>query len=191
MLESASLLTWLFILLLAVWVVKEGVNHLVGKGARLGQTRPADGGSYWLLITAAALSLMLALGSRAIEAALLPLWLRYSGLGLMVAGLILRQWAVFTLGRHFSVVVAIEDDHQLIQSGPYRWLRHPAYTGGLLAALGMQLVMGNGWTLLLSMLLLLLAFAYRIRIEERALLAHFGETYRAYQQSTWRLLPGW
>jgi protein-S-isoprenylcysteine O-methyltransferase Ste14 len=191
MLESASLLTWLFILLLALWVVKEGINHLLGKGTRLGQAWPEDGGSYWLLISAALFSLMLVFGSRAIGATLLPTWLRYSGVGLMAAGLILRQWAVFSLGRHFSVVVAIESDHQLIQSGPYRWLRHPAYTGGLLAAMGMQLIMGNGWTLLLSVLMLLPAFAYRMRIEERTLLAHFGEAYRAYRQETWGLLPWW
>lgn len=191
MLESIPFVTLFFVLLLAVWVLKEGFNHLIGKSKRLSQSRPEDGGSYWLLLLAAIFSLLLLVGSRAIGAPFLPAWLRYSGLGLMVAGLVLRQWAVYALGRHFSVVVAIESDHELIQSGPYRWLRHPAYTGGLLAAMGIQLIMGNGWTLLLSMLLLVPAFAYRMQIEERTLLAHFGEAYRTYQKNTWGLFPGW
>ena len=185
------MLTLLFNLLFALWAMLEGINHLVGKGKRLGQSRPADGGSYWLLITAVFLSFGLAFSGRAVGAVLLPEWVRYGGLGLIAAGIALREWAIFTLGRHFSVVVAIEKDHQLIQRGPYRWLRHPAYTGGLLAVVGLHLAMGNGWTLLAAMVVLLPAFVYRLRVEEQVLLMHFGESYRAYQQRTWGLLPWW
>jgi protein-S-isoprenylcysteine O-methyltransferase Ste14 len=185
------MLALLFTLLFGLWAVMEGINHLVGKGARLGEGRPEDGGSYWLLIMAVFLAFGLAFSGRAVGAGWLPEWVRYGGLGLMAAGIALRQWAVYTLGRHFSVVVAIEKDHRLIQTGPYRWLRHPAYTGGLLAVIGLHLVMGNGWTLLLAMAVLLPAFVYRLQVEEQALLAHFGESYQAYQQRTWGLLPWW
>lgn len=185
------MLPLLFALLFAFWALMEGINHLVGKGARLGEARPEDGGSYWLLITAVFLAFVLAFAGRLIGAGLLPEWLRYGGLALMAAGITLRQWAIRTLGRHFSVVVAIEQDHKLVQGGPYRWLRHPAYTGGLLAIVGLHLVMGNGWTLLVALVALLPAFIYRLRLEERALLAHFGDLYRAYQQTTWGLLPWW
>jgi protein-S-isoprenylcysteine O-methyltransferase Ste14 len=185
------MLTLLFTLLFMLWALLEGINHLIGKGARLGESRPEDAGSYWLLIVTVFLCFGLAFSSRFAQIGLLPEPIRYAGLGLMVAGIALRQWAVFTLGRHFSVVVAIEKDHRLIQTGPYCWLRHPAYTGGLLAVMGLHLVMGNGWTLLLALVVLLPAFIYRLRVEERTLLAHFGDAYRTYQQQTWGLLPWW
>jgi protein-S-isoprenylcysteine O-methyltransferase Ste14 len=181
----------LFALLFVLWGTAEVINHLVGKGWRVGEGRAEDRGSYGLLIAAAFGAIVLAFGDRFIGVGLFPGWVQYTGLGLMAAGVVLRQWAVLLLGRHYSVVVAIEDDHQLVASGPYRWLRHPSYTGGLLAVVGLHLAIGSWWTLVVAAAALMPAFVYRIQVEERALLAAFGEEYRAYRQRTWRLLPGW
>lgn len=182
----------LFPLLFLFWIVSEVINHLVGKGGRIATDSQAkDRGSYWLLMLVAFFSLSLAFSSRILQLATFPEWTQIAGLVLMAAGNVLRQWAVITLGRHFSVIIAIESDHQLVQTGPYRWVRHPAYTGGLLAALGIQLVIGNWLTLFVSAAALIPAFIYRIKVEEIALLTRFGDTYRAYRRQTWALLPGW
>jgi protein-S-isoprenylcysteine O-methyltransferase Ste14 len=117
--------------------------------------------------------------------------IQYVGLGLMVAGIALREWAIIILGRQFSVVIAIEADHRLITDGPYRRLRHPAYTGGLVATMGFALALGSWLTVIPIVAILLLAFSYRIRLEEELLLTVFGDTYRDYISRTWRLFPGW
>jgi protein-S-isoprenylcysteine O-methyltransferase Ste14 len=89
------------------------------------------------------------------------------------------------------VVVAIETDHQLVTRGPYRWLRHPAYTGGFLAMIGFHLAMGGWVSTLLTAITLLPSFIYRIKVEEEVLLSVFGAEYQAYRHRTWRLFPGW
>jgi protein-S-isoprenylcysteine O-methyltransferase Ste14 len=174
------------------WGFLEFVNHLIGKWSRLGNTgQTSDGGSYWLLIVTVYGCFCLAYGGRFLGWGVVPEPVQYAGLGLMVAGIILREWAVFVLGRHFSVVVALEANHRLIKRGPYRWLRHPAYTGGLLAVMGFTLALGSWLMLIPIIIILLFAFSYRIRLEEKLLLTAFGDTYRDYMAQTWRLFPGW
>ncbi|MSU69531.1 MAG: isoprenylcysteine carboxylmethyltransferase family protein [Opitutaceae bacterium] len=92
-------------------------------------------------------------------------------------------------GRFFTVNVAIASDHQLVESGPYRYLRHPTYTGALLAFLGLGLCMGNLVSLGFIVIPIFLAFRRRMRVEEEALLGAFGDKYRTYMQRTRRLLP--
>jgi protein-S-isoprenylcysteine O-methyltransferase Ste14 len=70
-------------------------------------------------------------------------------------------------------------------------LRHPAYTGGSIATIGFALALGSWVSVALITLTLLLAFAYRIRLEEQLLLSAFGDVYRDYMARTWRLFPGW
>ena len=111
------------------------------------------------------------------------------GLTLFVVGVALRWWSIETLGRFFTVQVAIHSDHQLIQKGPYRYLRHPSYTGALFAFIGFSLCFGN-WPAMIALLApVLVVFAWRIRIEEAALAEAFGEQWRDYVSRTWRLLP--
>ena len=112
------------------------------------------------------------------------------GFALFVCGLGLRGWSVFHLGRYFTVDVSIAAGHRLIDSGPYRRIRHPAYTGSLLALAGLGFCYGNFASLLAVTIPVFLAFRRRIEIEEAALRAEFGDTYRAYMQRTRRLVPG-
>jgi protein-S-isoprenylcysteine O-methyltransferase len=100
----------------------------------------------------------------------------------------LRLWAVLALGRFFRITVLVQDQHRLVDTGPYRLLRHPAYTGRLLTMIGLGLAMRN-WLSLAAIVLVLLADAYRIRVEEQALRARFGESYERYAASRWRLVP--
>jgi protein-S-isoprenylcysteine O-methyltransferase len=111
------------------------------------------------------------------------------GLVVFAAGTGLRWYSIWILGRFFTVNVAIASDHRLIEAGPYRRLRHPSYTGAMLAFLGLGLCMGNFISLAVLVIPVFLAFRRRMEIEEGALLERFGGEYRAYLQRTNRLLP--
>lgn len=112
------------------------------------------------------------------------------GTGLMWVGMLFRWWAILTLGRFFSAVVSIKRDHQLIRSGPYAHLRHPAYTGSLVSFLGLGVALGS-WVAVVSMpIVLFLGFRSRMTREEEALIDTFGQHYRDYIRETKRLIPG-
>lgn len=112
------------------------------------------------------------------------------GLALLVAGIIVRWTAIYTLGKYFTGTVLIKKDHRLIRNGLYKHLRHPAYTGTLLAHLGLGLSFSNWISLGLSSLPYCVAALYRIHVEERALRETFGEDYIQYSKGTKRLIPG-
>ena len=113
---------------------------------------------------------------------------RYFGLILFFAGSILRLAAAFALGHRFSGLVAIQPDHQLKTNGLYRYIRHPSYTGLLVAMIGWVLVFRSAIGLLLNIPLFLLLLS-RMNDEEKFLETHFGGHYRAYREKTRRLIP--
>lgn len=113
----------------------------------------------------------------------------FIGLGLMIAGLALRWSAILTLKRFFTINVAVLENHQLITHGPYRFIRHPSYTGTLLCLLGIGLALENALSLLLIFGIPLVALLNRIRVEERVLSDAFQEDYADYSRRTARLLP--
>ena len=114
----------------------------------------------------------------------------YIGLVLMSAGLLLRWWAVVHLGRFFTVNVAVAADQRVIDSGPYRWIRHPSYSGLLLLALGIGMCFGNVASILVILIPIIALMLKRMRIEEEALANGLGNAYRAYMDRTKRLIPG-
>lgn len=111
------------------------------------------------------------------------------GLGSFVFGLALRWYAIFYLGRFFTVDVAIHPDHRVIDTGPYRFMRHPSYTGGLMMVTGFALSIHNWLSFLIIFIPWLAVTLYRIRIEEAALLEGLGQSYREYSRRTKRLIP--
>jgi protein-S-isoprenylcysteine O-methyltransferase len=118
-------------------------------------------------------------------------WLVYgAGVGLLCVGIAFRQWAIHVLGRHFRRRVTIQPGHEVVRRGPYRVLRHPAYTGGLLALVGMGAAFGSWPALALCVLPVAATLVQRIRVEEAALEAALGEPYREYERETFRLIPG-
>jgi len=119
-----------------------------------------------------------------------PSAIRAVALTVLVLGLIVRWWAVITLGKFFTVDVATHADHTLIDSGPFRFVRHPSYTGLILAFLGVGISLGSGLSLLALMPPIVIALAYRMRVEEAALLRTLGPSYAAYCARTKRLIPG-
>ena len=111
------------------------------------------------------------------------------GIGLFVAGLLLRWWAIVTLGRFFTVDVTIEKDHEVVKRGPFRFVRHPSYTGVLLAFVGFALTLGNWAAFFVILLPIFVAFTFRMKVEEEALTAALGSRYTDYMRRTKRLIP--
>ncbi len=111
------------------------------------------------------------------------------GLTFLVAGIIIRWSAIRTLGQFFTGTVLIKDGHQLIRSGLYKYARHPAYTGTLVAHVGLGLSFGSWVSLLFSSLPYLVAAFYRMHVEEKVLEEEFGVEYLNYMKATKRLIP--
>jgi protein-S-isoprenylcysteine O-methyltransferase len=137
-------------------------------------------------------SLIFALGFK--QLAWLPLPIHYLprqllAIVLFSGGLGLRYWAVSHLGRFFTTHVTIQQQHRLITSGPYRLIRHPAYTGLLLALAAAGIAMGDLLALLFLTLPTFYTFSLRISIEERMLQQKFASLYQDYCKTSWRLLP--
>jgi len=111
------------------------------------------------------------------------------GIVLMVIGVAFRWYAVAVLGKYFSTRLAIQPGQTVIQAGPYRWIRHPSYTGALITMLGLGLVFTN-WLSLISMLVAgFIGYSYRVMVEEQILIAALGDPYREYMKRTKRFIP--
>lgn len=110
------------------------------------------------------------------------------GLALAVAGIAFRWYAIARLGRFFETRVTVKADQVVVDTGPYRLVRHPSYTGALLTLFGVLLSATN-WLSLACFLLALPGFAYRIAVEENALANGIGQPYRDYMRRTKRLIP--
>jgi protein-S-isoprenylcysteine O-methyltransferase Ste14 len=119
----------------------------------------------------------------------LPAWLRWAGLALALAAFALLEWCHATLGRNWSGRVQVLKEHELVVGGPYRWVRHPMYTAGLMASVSALLLSAN-WLVGGSWLAMhICQFAGRIPLEERLMVEQFGDAYRQYMRTTGRLLP--
>ncbi|HTW75985.1 MAG TPA: isoprenylcysteine carboxylmethyltransferase family protein [Steroidobacteraceae bacterium] len=110
------------------------------------------------------------------------------GAPLVLIGLGIAVWARFYLGNNWSGSVTFKQDHELILSGPYRYVRHPIYSGLLLAFAGSACAIGQ-WRGVVGFVLIFLAFWYRTRLEERLMIEHFGDAYRHYRAQVKRLIP--
>ena len=115
--------------------------------------------------------------------------LAISGIVIMFLGLIIRWTAIYTLGRYFTRTVTIKNDHLIIQRGLYKYLRHPSYTGALIALAGLGLSFTNWLSFVLIFAPILVAALYRMHVEEAALVETFGGEYVDYAQHTKRLIP--
>jgi len=116
------------------------------------------------------------------------IWI-FAGSAILASGSLLRRWCFRTLGRHFTGSVTVTSDQPVIDSGPYRLVRHPSYLGGILMWLGIGVACGN--VLSIAVLTLTPAIAYQLRMnaEERALVETIGDPYQQYMARTKRLIP--
>lgn len=177
---------WLLLEFTTRLIAKKNVN--LKESFHLVEIR--DKGSWWLItFSSLFLSLLVlsALHSRwepNLPAILFPI-----GLILMVLGILLRIWAVISLGKFFTMKVMIFSNHSLIEGGPYRWVRHPSYLGALITTFGFGIASGYLEVLIMFFLIVALALAYRIHVEEKALEEKFGYEWINYASRTYRILP--
>ena len=106
-----------------------------------------------------------------------------------IASFAIRRRAITALGQFWSLHVEIRDQHQFVQSGPFRWVRHPTSFSMLLELLAVALILKAGIVLCLVPLLYLPTLAFRLRLEEAALVEKFGPAYQDYMRTTPALLP--
>ena len=175
------------IVILFTWMVIDSVfvfRHKTGKAEN------RDRFSLLLLILGGPVALWISIGfAFSPIGALHSPMLQWLGLMLMAVGIAVRSAAIVQLGRFHTPNVAVRADHQLRITGLYRLVRHPSYLGALIAYLGFGLALGNWASVLVLMALVPALYLYRIHEEDAALLAAFGETYRAYCIKTKRLIP--
>ncbi len=113
----------------------------------------------------------------------------YSGIFFICCGLIIRWIAILKLKKSFTVNVSVSGGQETIQSGIYKYIRHPSYSGSLVSFLGLGVVFNNWLTLFVIFIPISGAFLYRIHVEEKALITALGKQYTDYMKRTWRLIP--
>ena len=189
-----SIATGLFLAVCLVWLVPE-IASMRRQMARVSRKAHLiqDHGSLGILLGLqwAGLALNFLLAWLIPAAAIL--WQRASllllGLTAILLGVALRWYAIRVLGSYFSRDVVVTSDQPVVMHGPYRLIRHPAYSGTFLTMLGVGLALTN-WASLLSLLLcVFLGHLYRVSIEEKALIQMIGQPYLAYMQRTKRFIP--
>ena len=111
------------------------------------------------------------------------------GIALILAGSFLRRHCWRMLGSDFTGDVEVRAEQRVVERGAYRWVRHPSYTAGLMMMAGIGLVFGNWLSFLLIVLSSGAGYAYRVHVEEAALVGTLGDSYRSYMQRTKRFIP--
>jgi protein-S-isoprenylcysteine O-methyltransferase Ste14 len=170
-----------------VWIALE-LNQ--GR-ARRPEAVKADRGSRVVVQVAVAIGYLVAVRvARAVPATAIHsdavVW---AGLGVLWCGIALRLWSFRVLGRYFTFTVQTSGDQPVITAGPYQVIRHPGYAGLLLAFVGMSLFTANWLSVIVLTAAVVAGLAYRIRVEEGALLRDLGEGYRTYAVGRKRLVP--
>jgi protein-S-isoprenylcysteine O-methyltransferase Ste14 len=118
------------------------------------------------------------------------LGMEITGLVIILFGLAIRIWTRLTIGGMYSGYLRVKVEHVLVTDGPYRYVRHPGYTGFVIMALGLSLGYSSLIGLAAVPVLLLPGLAYRMQVEERLLTEQFGDEYRAYAGRSKKLIPG-
>ncbi len=179
--------TWCWTAWLIIWLAAAFSNK---------RTARRENGASWMLhmLPLAIAAVLLTHGSKTwplLQWQVLPYQpaFYWVGLALTFAGLAFTVWARFYLGTNWSGSVQVKAEHALVRTGPYRWVRHPIYTGLLAAFLGSGLAMDQ-WRGVLAFVIVLLGFWYKLRLEERWMIETFGDAYRDYRKHSKALIPG-
>ncbi len=111
------------------------------------------------------------------------------GIVLMLVGILFRQYSIRVLGKYFTTRVAIQPGQTVIEAGPYRWIRHPSYSGALITILGVAISFANWLSLVFVLLIPFLGYSYRVWVEENTLVKALGQSYKDYMKRTKRFIP--
>lgn len=167
-------------------IVRSGLKG--GKGAD-----SKDSGSMKVLLAGTGVASVIAYPLAFVEALSFPgSWhfpLFIAGVLMMFLGSVLRRYCWRTLGEYFTGDVRARADQPVIRSGPYRLVRHPSYTAGMMMYIGIGLALGSWFSLALLTIATIATYTYRVAIEERVLLETIGEPYGAYMKERKRFIP--
>ncbi|HTX79244.1 MAG TPA: isoprenylcysteine carboxylmethyltransferase family protein [Longilinea sp.] len=121
--------------------------------------------------------------------AIVPAWVGWIGLVIALGGMALRAWANRVLGAFYTRTLRVTEDQTVVQNGPYRFIRHPGYLGVILMWVGAGLAAINWIVVILIIVIMSLAYHYRIQTEEAMLVQSLGQPYAEYKAHTWKLIP--
>ena len=181
---------WLFwAAMLFAYVPEFGI--IARSRPQAGKSKSADRGSMAVILLASWIGFPVAFflaGTGRFGVTPQRLWF-FVGLAVLLSGSLLRRYCWRALGRYFTGNVQVQDGQTVIMEGPYRYVRHPSYTGGMLMHLGTGLALTNWMSALTLFVISALGYLYRVRVEEAALLSGLGEDYREYINRTKRFIP--
>ena len=188
-----SLYAVFFWLAFYAWWLPEVILSFTQRSAKRENTTRQDRGTMLFLIASLYIGIFLALGLASTIPQATITWNRlvmfFAGIVITLLGIALRMYAIRILGRYFTRDVATHAGQPVIQSGPYTFIRHPAYSGTMLTMFGLGLAMTNWVSLLAIMAGFFVGHFYRISLEERVLCTTLGDPYKEYMQRTKRLIP--
>ena len=175
----------------AIWLIPELISSLTQNTVSGAQTR--DRASRFVLLIS--IFVVIFLGIRAAFNAsqfAIPgdrMLIFDIGIFLILAGAAFRWYSIWVLGKFFTRVVSIQAGQTVVEKGPYRFIRHPSYSGAMLSFLGFGLALTNWLSLALIILGTVIGYGYRVSVEEKALVEGLGQPYRDYMQHTKRFIP--
>jgi protein-S-isoprenylcysteine O-methyltransferase Ste14 len=150
-----------------------------------------DKGSLWLLYVLITLGYALSFSIGATKIGRAYHWNTFFALGmaLVVVGFIIRMYSILTLNQYFTYSVAKVENHKIVETGLYKFIRHPGYLGQLIIFMGISISISNWLSILFMMIPVTLGYLYRINVEEKFMMDQFGEDYQRYQNRTRRIIP--
>jgi protein-S-isoprenylcysteine O-methyltransferase Ste14 len=153
--------------------------------------KSGDKASIWILSVFIAIGYVLSFSIGATKTGRIYQWDTFFTIGaiLTIVGLIIRINSILTLKQHFTYTVTKIENHELIETGIYKYLRHPGYLGQIIIFIGISISLSNWLSVLLMMIPVLSGYIYRIRTEERFMIENIGQKYIDYQKRTKRLIP--
>lgn len=119
----------------------------------------------------------------------LPVLFFWFGAVFIVAGVFLRAYSIYTLGNFFTLSVQVNAKQKIVQTGPYKYLRHPSYSGSITSLIGIALCFRSFEGIILTLCISGIIYGYRVCIEEKTLEKSFGTDYKEYEQKTYRIIP--
>jgi protein-S-isoprenylcysteine O-methyltransferase Ste14 len=176
-----------------IWIVAETylifIDKAQGKGKTLADKRTRNFNTISIALTfilVPAIFLFPVFGFATIRISII-FWI---GFAFQIIGFFLRYWSIYTLGKYFRTTIEIEKGQKVIEKGPYKYIRHPSYSGIILFCFGYGLVSLNWISIIIAVLLPAIALLYRIHNEESILVNEIGKVYEDYMKRTKRLIPG-
>jgi protein-S-isoprenylcysteine O-methyltransferase Ste14 len=185
---TSHLASSVFMFFFGAWILSEFINNIWS--LKNSQTINKDKGSHRIIMFASYAMILIVFFLRSFEIGVFSGNLQYLGFILIFAGILIREWSIWVLGKYFTVRVQVSDKAKLVTQGPYKYIRHPSYTGGFLTFVGIPLAIGIWTGALIAIIVSMIAYQYRIDIEEEALQEAFGSEYEEYKKRTWKLFPG-